>query len=550
MPPEKAFRKAAKRTPLGYPPLPRLKLEGRLPSPGPESEHKDPAHNVDPRVKPGVVFKKIDYCQSPECIPGLQMPVHAQGLELGLPGMNKKTEQHMPPRYGASPSRNLPKIYLGDNAPTPRWLIRPVKTDEDPPSPRTSQLPPLGRLRWEFEPGLPGQHGQDESRLREYAYQYLQNALCDPIVREELRQMIWDSRYNETIAHVDDPLPVPPPPPHFKDQRPSDYVNLRPPISPSNPDDYHFVYPGYERPSLAARAYDSLTSPESSYAGSYASRSSMGESDGTRTRASTSSSVSTNAKDLLPEYYHHELSEDHHHHIRPNSQSDADTGTDTEAQTKTSSVASPRALASPISTSKNAHPTSGSLLRNPPNRGRGQSKRVYVESPGLDELSSADTETEAELPPRKKKGGKNVPVSSKSTWSPNSTSNSDAFSGIERDKPVSKLPRGKATRKKATGKAAAVLYGMLGGSYLGQQPYAVSPYCNNFQSGHWIGSRSSGVICAPRVNWQAVVKPSGQAFAGEYTATLSVVVLLSLVEPAVGVGMEGKQLGSLITVTP
>jgi hypothetical protein len=70
-----------------------------------------------------------------------------------------------------------------------------------------------------------------------------------------MRNMIWNSQYALVVANVEDPLPIPPPPPHFKDQRPSDYLTLREPISVSNPDDYHFKYPDYARPSLAVRTY-------------------------------------------------------------------------------------------------------------------------------------------------------------------------------------------------------------------------------------------------------------------------------------------------------
>ncbi|KAL2803390.1 hypothetical protein BJX63DRAFT_436989 [Aspergillus granulosus] len=153
----------------------------------------------------------------------------------------------------------MPKIYLGDASPAPRWLIRPA----DPESKQDlsgessissgSKLPPLGKLRWEFDPGMHSKHGLDEAWLRGYAYQYLLNSLGDPVVRDQMRDLIWNGPHAPTVAHVEDPLPVPPPPPHFKDKKPSDYVSLRQPISASAPDDYYFMYPAYERPSLTAR---------------------------------------------------------------------------------------------------------------------------------------------------------------------------------------------------------------------------------------------------------------------------------------------------------
>lgn len=301
--------------------LPRVKVGGKLP---PRLKH--PAM-VDSPVKAKNNVKPEDMwperrCQSPVQLLPMEAPVFVKGTELGLPELSKETKPELSPRIGDLSSHRLPKIYLGDASPTSRWLIRRANPEAGQhASPRSSvssssRLSQLGQLRWEFDPGPPATHGQDESRLRDYAYQYLLNSLCDPIVRDEMREMIWNSFYAPTVAHVEDPLPIPPPPPHFKDQRPLDYVNLRPPISASNPDDYHFMYPGYERPSLAARAYQSNCTPVISHSsrgsnGSYIStRSSIGES------SRTSSSVSTDPKDYIPEY-HDVLNDDNTHHFGP-----------------------------------------------------------------------------------------------------------------------------------------------------------------------------------------------------------------------------------------
>ncbi|OJJ00310.1 hypothetical protein ASPVEDRAFT_559258 [Aspergillus versicolor CBS 583.65] len=293
--------------------LPRAKVGGKLP---PRLKHPmmvDSPVKAKNNVKPEEMWPERR-CQSPVQILPMEAPVFVKGTELGLPELSR--------RVGDQSSHRLPKIYIGAASPTPRWMIRQAGPEAGQNiSPRSSvssstRLPELGRLRWEFDPGPPATHGQDESRLRDYAYQYLLNSLNDPIVRDEVREMIWGSFYAPTVAHVEDPLPIPPPPPHFKDQRPSDYVNLRPPISASNPDDYHFMYPDYERPSLAARAYQSNYTPAISYGsrgsnGSYTStRSSIGES------THTSSSVSTNPKDYVPEY-HDVLSDDNTHHFGP-----------------------------------------------------------------------------------------------------------------------------------------------------------------------------------------------------------------------------------------
>ncbi|KAL3489115.1 hypothetical protein BJX62DRAFT_165370 [Aspergillus germanicus] len=190
-------------------------------------------------------------------------PLHVVGKELGLPGLGQDSQQGTatPARTERSTSSPvcMPKIYLGDASPAPRWLIRPADPENKQDSSRESsvssgsRLPPLGKLRWEFDPGMRSEHGLDEAWLRDYAYQYLLNSLCDPVVRDEMRDLIWNGPHAPTVAHVEDPLPVPPPPPHFKDKKLLDYLSLRRPISASAPDDYYFTYPGYERPRLAAR---------------------------------------------------------------------------------------------------------------------------------------------------------------------------------------------------------------------------------------------------------------------------------------------------------
>jgi len=187
-------------------------------------------------------------------------PLSVAGKELGLSEMSGDSGIDTPERTKkpASPVC-MPKIYLGDASPAPRWLIRPAgpETKQDVSQESSvssgSKLPPLGKLLWEFDPGMRSKHGLDEAWLRDYAYQYLLNSLGDPIVRDQMRDLIWNGPHAPSVAHVEDPLPVPPPPPHFKDKKPSDYVSLRRPISASASDDYYFMYPAYERPSLAAR---------------------------------------------------------------------------------------------------------------------------------------------------------------------------------------------------------------------------------------------------------------------------------------------------------
>ncbi|KAL5050164.1 hypothetical protein BDW71DRAFT_204216 [Aspergillus fruticulosus] len=316
-------------------------MEGKLPGPHPD-EHICPVVPTSARVvraarrmKYWPERQRLSPIQSPE----LDAPILVEGTELGLPELNRATKPALSPVDGIPPTR-FPRVYLGDNAPTPRWLIRPVRpaigheparhssSESDNVSASSSyssasggsRLPPLGRLRWEFDPGPATKHGQDETRLGEYAYRYLQNSLRDPIVREEMRNMIWNSQYAPVVANVEDPLPIPPPPPHFKDKRPSDYVALREPISASNPDDYHFMYPDFARPSLAARAYEhqpTYTSRKSSVVSQISADSNGSSTTGesSRTRASTSSSISVTHKEYSLEYQH-ELDDDTSHYLK------------------------------------------------------------------------------------------------------------------------------------------------------------------------------------------------------------------------------------------
>ncbi|KAL4969659.1 uncharacterized protein BDV14DRAFT_195921 [Aspergillus stella-maris] len=343
-------------------------------------------------------------CRSPIEMPHMSAPIKVAGTELGLPQVNKDTPLRMSPQVGDSPNKNLPKIYLGESSPRPRWLIRPVSEQNTSSTSRlinSSQLPRLGQLRWEFDAGLPATHGQNETQLRKYAYRYLQNSLNDPVIREQLREMIWNSQYSRTVAHIEDPLPIPPPPPHFKDQKPADYANLRPPVSASAPDDYTFMYPGYERPSLAARSYKNTQTQ-------YPRKSTMeqlhsfnfgapkhtasinqhinqpmnfDESCSSSRSNSTASSSGTTLKEFEPEYHRELHNDEGHHHLRP------------EAQTKPQpSGQSP------------GDPSKGSNLSKLPKQAKGRPKRKrdptpYIAVRTLDEIAAADA-----APPRKRRG--------------------------------------------------------------------------------------------------------------------------------------------------
>ncbi|KAL4958189.1 hypothetical protein BDW69DRAFT_179792 [Aspergillus filifer] len=337
-------------------------------------------------------------CRSPIEMPLMSAPIKVAGTELGLRQLDKDIPSGMSRQVEDSPNKNLPKIYLGESSPRPRWLIRPVSEQNTSSTSRSlnaSQLPRLGQLRWEFDAGLPATHGQNETQLREYAYRYLQNSLNDPVIREQLREMIWNSQYARTVAHVEDPLPIPPPPPHFKDQKPADYANLRPPVSASAPDDYTFMYPGYERPSLAARSYKSTQAqyprkstmeqfhsfnfgaPNHTAAMNQHINQSMNfDASCSSSRSnSTASSSGTTLKEFEPEYHRELHNDEGHHHLRP------------EAQTRLQPPGQ-----SPEDRSKGSNLSKESKL---PRRGKGRPKRQrdptpYIEVRTLDELAAAD----------------------------------------------------------------------------------------------------------------------------------------------------------------
>ncbi|KAL4741620.1 hypothetical protein BDV11DRAFT_167986 [Aspergillus similis] len=430
---------------LSYPPYRKAKMEGRLPGPNPD-EHVRPsvptstrAARAARRMKYWPERQRLSPIQSPE----LDAPILVEGPELGLPELNRETKPAMNPVDGIPPTR-FPRVYLGDNAPTPRWLIRPVRpatghdlahyssSESDHVSASSgyssasgsSCLPPLGRLRWEFDPGPAAKHAQDEARLCEYAYRYLLDSLRDPIVREEMRNMIWNSQYAPVVANVEDPLPIPPPPPHLKDQRPSDYVTLREPISASNPDAYDFKYPDYARPSLAVRAYenqDTYTSRKSSV-DSQSSADSNGSSstgESSRIRASTSSSISVAHKEFSP-LYQHELDDDTNHYLKRGHKAESTT----EIKTKEKKQTQP-------------------LLSKPPRRGRGRPTKSDIDILDvltLEDLSSAE-------PPRKKRAV--VEKQARDTWRPLSEIFSEEEDIIRPKLP--KMPRKKAAKAKAKG---------------------------------------------------------------------------------------------------
>ncbi|KAL4906163.1 hypothetical protein BDW74DRAFT_177188 [Aspergillus multicolor] len=390
---------------LSEPPYRKAKMEGKLPGPHPDDhEPPDQPKKKDKRRARRMNLFPDRWCLSPEQVSDFAAPIHIQGAELGLP--EPKGDLYLGPtaRSEGILASRLPKIYIGDDSPTPRWLIRPVHSEiGGGPSRRLTshsttstctRLPPLGRLRWEFDPGPAAKHQQDETQLRNYAYRYLQNSLCDPIVREELRDMIWDSEYAPIVEHVEDPLPVPPPPPHFRNQRPSDFVNIREPISSSDPDNYHFMYADYARPSLAGRSYGNTRSKgRKSSVDSQSSDDSHGSSstgESSRTRSSTNSGISVTHKEYSEEYQH-EIDDDTHHYLKPGSE---------EQNKKRKRTQSPS---------------------EPPKRGRGTGQQQKRRAATSTDTQTSDESIDSE-PPRKKRR-----YSTRSAREPTSETSSDEY---------------------------------------------------------------------------------------------------------------------------
>ncbi|KAJ0424065.1 hypothetical protein BJY00DRAFT_11352 [Aspergillus carlsbadensis] len=414
--------------------------------------------------------------KEPRSFRGGGAPLHIVGKELGLPGMGQDSQQDTatPERTERSTSSPvcLPKIYLGDASPAPRWLIRPADPENKQNSSRESsassgsRLPSLGKLRWEFDPGMRSKHGLDEAWLRDYAYQYLLNSLCDPIVRDEMRELIWNGPHAPTVTHVEDPLPVPPPPPHFKDKKPLDYVSLRRPISASAPDDYYFTYSGYERPRLAARVRTKAdVKADAEGANSNADPFSTGYDDSSDWEPANNQDRPRGNSELAPNVYASTRRSSASTIVNPSTRSRTDTGRSwysgvsaKEFSKHTGSEASDSAGYNNLSSDDNdQHISSDSsnalsivtssedelTISKPPKRGNRRpnktSDRAYVYGPTLEKLPSED------LSPRKQRRELRTRTQNRPT--------SAAFSDDE-DIPLPRLPKKvkKSTTKKKTAK--------------------------------------------------------------------------------------------------
>lgn len=164
------------------------------------------------------------------------------------------------------------RILFGEASPPPRWVcvdacslpaaaqimalrdpnntakmvkppVLPIGTVYD--NSARARRPPggMGVLAWSFDPGPEHKQGGPKyDMLYMHAYKSLEGALSDPMVRDQLRDMIRKGSLARTVSNVDDPLPPLPPPPMGYDAS-SPPVDIQP----------EYSYPNYERPSLARR---------------------------------------------------------------------------------------------------------------------------------------------------------------------------------------------------------------------------------------------------------------------------------------------------------
>lgn len=160
---------------------------------------------------------------------------HAPGPPQPKPKASNVTWSGEPSNTPSSKSEQLPKvpkgleIQFGDQAKAPRWLVEPASPQSQqrqhnditllPPTESLSAMnspstPRMATLAWKFDAGPSSQwKGLTEDELSEHAYKSLENAIRDPIFRDQLRLAISTGSYADIVADVEDclpPLPVPP----------------------------------------------------------------------------------------------------------------------------------------------------------------------------------------------------------------------------------------------------------------------------------------------------------------------------------------------------
>lgn len=180
-------------------------------------------------------------------VPIQNPPPAVTGEELGL--------QHVEDPYTSQTSvaplptsSNLgrlpwPQISFGDRAPQPRWLV----TKENRAGGRWT-------LVWTFDAGASSGWNQlNQDQLYEYAYKCLEDALDDPMSREQLRLTVTSTGpVAGSVSHIQDPLPPLPPVPQ------TTYLDLQPGLheimeAPTKLEHATYYFPNYDRPSMAVR---------------------------------------------------------------------------------------------------------------------------------------------------------------------------------------------------------------------------------------------------------------------------------------------------------
>lgn len=185
--------------------------------------------------------------------------------------------------------RDWPTISYGDNAPEPRWRVMPDPTDPfmygkdlsmdliqtatgkyaikgvlpswDPKFVQGKHKPPmafdasvgLGGLLWTFEHGSEDRWNTlSKDALYEFAYRCLEDAIGDPIARDQFRDAIQAGQYREAVCNVEDPLPPLPPAPKTTEfgRQSLAHELLK---APKRLGEMNWYFKGYNRPSMAIR---------------------------------------------------------------------------------------------------------------------------------------------------------------------------------------------------------------------------------------------------------------------------------------------------------
>lgn len=178
-------------------------------------------------------------------------PAVTAGNQQGLQHMENPFSSQSSLRAPSNLGRLLwPKIGFGDRAPRPRWLVN-------------KENQPRGRwnLVWTFDAGpSAGWNQLSQDQLFEYAYKCLEDALDDPISREQFRFALTTTIATSnggpaavaSVSNIEDPLPPLPTAPQ------SSCLEPQPGLhgiaeAPTQLEQASYYLPNYERPSTAVR---------------------------------------------------------------------------------------------------------------------------------------------------------------------------------------------------------------------------------------------------------------------------------------------------------